>query len=532
VAAELWGMGRTVDAVLGVLEASGPLSSREIARRTGIGMDAVWSCLRRLWRGGRVVRSERVFETRNGVFRGRAGKSQNLRRYYLYLAGGESRVVDGVRYVRFGEAEADSRGHSGGESKAELVRRFLEEHGDKAFYSTEVRKALSSRGVKQCDVMASVRRLERKGLVYVRGYQTGDRQTPFAEGYLVTWIDQGKPREEALREAVDRTTRALEGSPATHPIIHRVHLVRDQIIAASHLRELVGFEQLREKLGCSEYEAEGAVKRALQLYPDLKEVKIFGRFRYYYHASMGREDLEAAVEMKRNYVRATQGRRNRIGHNWEAAVEWFIDRFTRGAEFQTQQHRRRGMDPRRITLHLVRPVGGRRRSAEVDRVWTVTPGPFAQPITYVLECKWGLLGKHDLDGFLEVLKWSREFGADTERGRVVRNGVVGVFAASAFNPRARIRIGGEEITLPAYAARLNIQMIHPADLNRRLHERVKDQKVTVQRICRLARDEKEVRETLTGIWEKPKSAERLLQQLAERNRDLYELERQMETEEH
>ena len=62
------------------------------------------------------------------------------------------------------------------------------------------------------------------------------------------------------------------------------------------------------------------------------------------------------------------------------------------------------MDPRRITLHLIRSVRGKKYNPEVDRVWEVTPGVFAQPITYVLECKWGLVTKRNVDDFLEVLR--------------------------------------------------------------------------------------------------------------------------------
>ena len=35
--------------------------------------------------------------------------------------------------------------------------------------------------------------------------------------------------------------------------------------------------------------------------------------------------LKAALEMKRNFIRVAKGRDNRIGHNWEAVAEWFID---------------------------------------------------------------------------------------------------------------------------------------------------------------------------------------------------------------
>ena len=63
--------------------------------------------------------------------------------------------------------------------------------------------------------------------------------------------------------------------------------------------------------------------------------------------------------MRRNYIRIAKGRANRIGHNWEAVAEWFIDRFTTGARFWTQNHRIGGMDSRRITLHLIKGVGDR-----------------------------------------------------------------------------------------------------------------------------------------------------------------------------
>ena len=40
----------------------------------------------------------------------------------------------------------------------------------------------------------------------------------------------------------------------------------------------------------------------------------------------------------------------------------------------------------------------------MDRVWSVSAnGLFYQPLTYVLECKWGLVKKNAIDDFLEVL---------------------------------------------------------------------------------------------------------------------------------
>ncbi len=161
----------------------------------------------------------------------------------------------------------------------------------------------------------------------------------------MTWIDSNKPREQAIEEAIKRTNKILEGTSSTSPIIERIHVIRDQVLGATKLRDLVSFEFIQNKLGCTLYEAEGALARALQLYPDLKVVKLFDAYNYYYHESLSQEDLKVAITFKQNYVRRIKGSDNRIGHNWEGCVEWFIDKFTLGAVFQTQKHRTEAMDP-------------------------------------------------------------------------------------------------------------------------------------------------------------------------------------------
>jgi hypothetical protein len=64
-------------------------------------------------------------------------------------------------------------------------------------------------------------------------------------------------------------------------------------------------------------------------------------------AEMGRLVLAAPTPQSQpfentpsTHIRIRFGRDNRIGHNWEAGVEWFIDKFTEGAEFVKQNHRR------------------------------------------------------------------------------------------------------------------------------------------------------------------------------------------------
>ena len=70
--------------------------------------------------------------------------------------------------------------------------------------------------------MANVRRYEHRGLVYVRGYRAHDHHSPFQEGYLTTWIDQEKSRDEALADTVDITNTALYHSETTNPVIEKI----------------------------------------------------------------------------------------------------------------------------------------------------------------------------------------------------------------------------------------------------------------------------------------------------------------------
>jgi len=504
----------TQDKVLVVLSEGIPLTSNDIVQRTDLTKHSVWSTLKRCWENGLILRSQTpIFESKK-KFRGRKGYRTNTRSYYKYIINSARKdhlTHEGITYVSFSEEHTDPRS-ARKESKAKQIMRFLEEHSDSAFFSKDIAQALESKGVRVTDVMPTVRR--NSNFVYVRGYRSEDRQTPFKEGYLLTWLDQSVPREIAIQEAIERTDHTLQDR---------------RVIGSSKLRELTGVTYLQSELGITEYELETAIKKVKQLYPDIREIKLFNAYRYFYHDSMTEEDLHAATIMKENYIRKAKGRANRIGHNWEAVPEWFIDTFTTGARFWTQEHRSNGMDPRRITIHLLKPVGSRRRNAEVDRVWEVTPGVFAQPITYVLECKWGLVRKHSVDDFFEVLRWSKEFGVDTPKGRQVKQGVIGVFAGQSFDMRENVILeDGSSINLASYAQRMNIQLLKAVDFNQRLRDRGVPKYVTVQKICRASKDEIDVREILEKIWEIPKQGKEILSDVTRRNKEIFEFERMLE----
>jgi hypothetical protein len=517
--------------ILAALSDHKPKSLRDVVKATKLTGSAINNALLLCWKRGFILRTKEPLYEHERVFKGRAGVSQNTRPYHLYLLRPEGKdfmIVDGLEFVAYAEEYLDVRG-GGRRSKAQAIFEFIRKNKNQAFFSSEIAKHLRNKGVKTRDVMSNVRRFERKGLVYVRGYKMDDRQTPFKEGFLIAWLDPEKPRQEAIEEAIRKTDEVLVGRASSSPFMERVQRIRDMIIEHSALKKLVGFSYIQNKLGCSLHEIEGAVGRALQLYPDLKEIKLFGAYRYYYHDSLADKDLNAAVEMKKNYVRMAKGRANRIGHNWEAVTEWFVDKFTTGAKFWVQNHRNGGMDPRRITLHLLKGVGGRRTSAEVDRVWEVTPGIFAPPITYVLSCKWGIVSKKHVDDFFDVLRWSKEFGVDTPDGRQVKQGVVGVFAGSAFDPKENVRLKDETtISLASYAARINIQLLKAADFNQKLHEKGCPKKVTVQKVCKIAKDEDDVREILDTLWKNPQRGEEILAEAMEKNKDVYGFERMLE----
>lgn len=517
--------------VLTVLSDGKPRSHREIVKKGGLSYKSVGHALRRLWEKELIFRTEEPIRERNSIFKGRAGKTSNLRSYRLYVLC-QKRVdslhIQGVRFVKYDKKYLDKRAF--GKSKAKMVLEFLKKNQDRAFFSTEVAEALKDKGVKLSDIMANMRRFEKKGRVYIRGYRTHENETPFKEGYLLTWIDPNKSRDEALDEAIRRTNKALADRSSTSPVIGRIRLIRDQIIEASKLKDLVGFDYILNKLGCSEHEAKRALKRTMQLYSDIKEIKLFNAYRYFCHTSLSEEDLKAAIATMENYIRKVKGRANRIGHNWEACVEWFIDTYTVGANFRTQNHRTKRMDPRRVTIHLIKSVGRRRQNAELDRVWSITPSIFAKPITYILECKWGLVRRESVDDFLNVLRWSKEFGVDTPEGRQVKQGVIGVFAGRAFNPKENVRLKNDTvISLASYAARMNIQLLKATDFNEKLRGRGCPKTVTVQKVCRIAKDEDGVRELLDKIWADTKKSEEVLSKAMEKNKEVYDFEKMLES---
>ena len=148
------------------------MSCREVMGATGLSRSQVYMALFRCWRRGLVLRTDAPILVHERVFKGRGGTSSHVRPFHKYLLrpeGFDVVVVEGRRFVGFSEEYLDPRG-GGGFSKARRVLGFLEENASSAFFSRDVADALSEFGVKPRDIMSNVRRFERQGLVYVRGY--------------------------------------------------------------------------------------------------------------------------------------------------------------------------------------------------------------------------------------------------------------------------------------------------------------------------------------------------------------------------
>ena len=109
--------------------------------------------------------------------------------------------------------------------------------------------------------MLNTRRFERKGLVHVRGYQMHDKYSPFRNGYVLTWNKQNKPKESAVREAVERTNSIIVEKTTANIVLERVRVIRDQLVVAN---DLLSKYYLQSILKCTRDQVRRSLKRAMQ----------------------------------------------------------------------------------------------------------------------------------------------------------------------------------------------------------------------------------------------------------------------------
>ena len=75
---------------------------------------------------------------------------------------------------------------------------------------------------------------------------------------------------------------------------------------------------------------------------------------------------------------------------------------------------------------------------------------------------------------------------------------------------------------------MNIQLLKSADFNEKLRERGCEKSITVQRVCRIAQDEDEVRRIMKKLWENPSDSKQTLVQSEKKNMKIYKFEKILE----
>jgi hypothetical protein len=204
-----------------------PRSSRAVADQLPFTDLAAESVCYRCWKAGLLLRAAKPIRERNRRFAGRAGSRYNTRSYYLFILqnGSDETEVENLRFLSFGKTPRVVK-----PNKSQLILNFLRKNIDKAFYTSEIAKLLKDQGITIRDIAANLRRYERRGRVFFRGYRTAEHETPFAAGYIVTYLDASKSRSQAIAEALQRTDSLLEGGSHINPLAERIRVIRDEIL--------------------------------------------------------------------------------------------------------------------------------------------------------------------------------------------------------------------------------------------------------------------------------------------------------------
>jgi hypothetical protein len=513
--------------VMQLLEDGKPRSVKQIALEIGLEDECVYNAVHLLHEAGALLKGEKA-QAPESINKWQKSRGQLL---WLVASNGEKEAFNsGQKYVAYRRREGKSLYQT-------IISYIREELREKAAFTTAVRTSLEKRlGVQmsQSMIMSVVDRYRRE--VYVRGYQSPHRMTPFEQGFAVTWIDPNLPRERALTEAKERTDRFLQGEQTTSPLFQRVHSIFDIVTDVSLKRDIASQIFIISEVGCSRHQLELALKKTLEFYPSIKRVSIFGDEQgnygyphYYNEKILSHDDLEAAVKAKQQYLMKVKSSDERKGHALEGVVWWSLEKFRR-ARFLPQKHRTEGMHPYRHTLHLIKPVRRRKKSAEIDGVWESREQALLcnnEEVTNLIEVKFNLIRRDDVEDLLDIARFSKEFGADDRHGRVTRNGVVLWMAGAAIDNRASILVGNEYLTIASFAARLGIKFIPISQINEQLQRRGWE-KASVKAICRKAKDAHEAMEMLDQIWAHPEKAKEIIAKYTEQNRSILEQERMLE----
>jgi len=74
---------------------------------------------------------------------------------------------------------------------------------------------------------------------------------------------------------------------------------------------------------------------------------------------------------------------------------------------------------------------------------------------------------------------------------------------------------------------MNIKLLRPSDFNGKLRDHEVGKKITVQKICRVCKDESDVRVVLDEIWQNPLTVQEVLAETQNENQNVFEFEKSL-----
>jgi len=447
------------------------------------------------------------------------------------------------KVVRFQGKEFFAYERRKGKSKnRQILGWVLRNLKDRAMFTVDIRQRLRREGleVPQSHIMSALKPFDLK-TIYVRGYQTANAQAPFQRGYAITALNPTLTQDEAIEDAIRKTDRLLKDQPTKSPVLDAAQKAYAVVTDLSNRKDIASSLYVMSRLRLTQHQLERALGKTLELYPDIARVSIFGDEQgnfgyphYYNRKAISPEDLQAAVKAKENYWAKVKRSDDRKGHALEGVVWKMLEKLI-GARFITQQHRQTGrsteMHPYRHTIHLIRPVRGRQKNAELDGVWESrdrTKLGDIEGVRNILETKYTLIHRDDLVDFVDKVKWSKEYGADDkDNQRIIKNGIV-LWMVGGTIDKGTIEVGDDTLSVAAYARRLGINFIKISDFNKKLND-CGWKKASIKTICKVAKDANEAMQILDEIWRHPQQAKETIAKYAQRNQAILEQERLLDS---
>ena len=236
----------TTGRIVTVLCDHGPLTFRQIVKELNLPERSATSALYGLYRTKRIIHTEK--------------------RPLQYAVNTDANQQFGRRFVIYKKRD--------GKSKRQRILEWISKNlQKKVIFTVDLKHALVCEGVQlsQSQIMDTLRRREwsQSGFsVYIRGYQQGHRQSPFAKGYAITAFDNTKCNDVALAEAVERTERLLKDQPTKSPVLDYAQKAYHVITDLSLRKDISSTYYIRDRLGVKGHRLDRVLKKDYGTLPE------------------------------------------------------------------------------------------------------------------------------------------------------------------------------------------------------------------------------------------------------------------------